>query len=77
MESIFVDGVERLIRAPVDKLLRQACLSFEGAPSISGRRLTLTKTNRSPDGRHQPSSDGTAIAARDDCFSLSGHKLAK
>ncbi len=77
MESIFVDGVERLIRAPVEKLLRQACPSFEGTPSISGRRLTLTKTNRSPDGRHQPSSDGTAIAARDDCFSLSGHKLAK
>src|SRR5271165_4020527 len=69
MESIFVDGVERLIRAPARKLLQQASLSQEQTPIICGRRLALTRvSDRS--GRF-----AAPIAVRSDRFSSEVMKL--
>jgi cytosine/adenosine deaminase-related metal-dependent hydrolase len=75
MESIFVDGVEQLIRAPVRKLLRQTCLTLERTPSIGGRKLALAEAKDRPDCRQESSSDFTAIAVRNDCFSNEVMKL--
>lgn len=69
MESIMVDGVERLIRAPVRNLLRQACLSLERTRTIGGRRLVLAEANGRSSVRHQSSSDDAPITARNGCFS--------
>lgn len=69
MESIFVDGVERLIRAPARKLLRQASLSQERTPTMGGRILALTSVSERSGRRHHLSSHAAQITARIDHFS--------
>lgn len=63
MEWILIDGVRRLLRAPVQKLLRQSSLNPEQTPAISGRKLTLNEDKQSPGWTHQPSLDATALQA--------------
>jgi cytosine/adenosine deaminase-related metal-dependent hydrolase len=63
MEWILIDGVRRLLRAPVQKLLRQSSLNPEQTPAISGRKLTLNGDKQSPGWTHQPSLDATASQA--------------
>jgi cytosine/adenosine deaminase-related metal-dependent hydrolase len=42
MEPILVDGVERMLRAPVRELLQQTIQALGCSPSLAGRRLTLS-----------------------------------
>jgi cytosine/adenosine deaminase-related metal-dependent hydrolase len=58
MERICVDGVERLLRAPVRKLLSQTCVSLGRTPTIGGRELTVETKKRT----HMPSLCMTAAA---------------
>ncbi|HEX3470715.1 MAG TPA: amidohydrolase family protein [Silvibacterium sp.] len=55
MEEIFIDGVKRLLRAPVQKLLRQSSLNPEQTAGIGGRKLTLYGDAQLPRCTHQPS----------------------
>ena len=42
MEQIFVDGVERLVRAPVRELFQQTLQALGYSPGLAGRKLTLS-----------------------------------
>jgi cytosine/adenosine deaminase-related metal-dependent hydrolase len=55
MEWILIDGVRQLLRAPVQKLLRQSSVSPKQTPAISGRKLTLNGDKPSPGWTYQPS----------------------
>lgn len=55
MEWILIDGVMRLLRAPVQMLLRQSSLNPKQTPAISGRKLTLNGDKPSPGWTYQPS----------------------
>jgi cytosine/adenosine deaminase-related metal-dependent hydrolase len=48
MEWIFIDGVKRLLRAPVRELMLQAELSLGRTPSLTGRHLALEETSHPP-----------------------------
>lgn len=46
MEEIVVDGVQRLIRAPVRRLLSEASAALGQAPRLAGRAITVPEANQ-------------------------------
>lgn len=44
MEWLLVDGVERLVRAPVQQLWRETCANLGRLPAIGGREIMLKET---------------------------------
>jgi hypothetical protein len=77
LEWICVDGVERLLRAPVNKLLLQTGLSLGRTPAIGRRLLTLPEEKKHANRPHTSPLPAMAalnhrfspevIALRDDC----------
>jgi len=70
MESIFVDGVERLVRVPVRQLWHETSMHLGRPPAIGGREITLKETMELPNYKsmHLPQS---AVSGR-----LEGSRLA-